>query len=273
MCDIMSCSSETSDLPLPSVSAVERRSFLMGVASLPLATVLAYPELAAAASHKMQDFSITAPSGQPVMGSLAVPKSGMKAPAVLLIHEWWGLNDQIRAVAHELSEQGYLALAIDLYDGQYGASREEARSLMQATKPEQATEKLVTAVNWLRSQGSGKVATMGWCFGGGWSLNTSIATPVDGTIIYYGRVNRSAEDVANLAGPVLGHFGTKDKSINKPMVDGFEAALKEAGKKDYTLHWYEADHAFANPTGSRYDAEDAALAWQRTLGFLKDTIG
>lgn len=272
MCDINGCGSQKSKKPLPKVTALDRRQFSLGLASLPLATVLAYPDLAKAASHKMTDFSIPTANGHKVMGSLAKPK-GETGPAVLLIHEWWGLNDQIRAVAHELSEMGYLALAIDLYDGQYGATREEAMALMKGIDGTVATEKLVTAVNWLRANGSGKVATMGWCFGGGWSLNTSLATPVDATVIYYGRVNKSAADLQSLSSPVLGHFGTLDKSINKEMVDGFEAALKEAGKTDYTHYWYDADHAFANPTGSRYDEKDAALAWTRTTSFLKEHLG
>ncbi|MCK4710409.1 MAG: dienelactone hydrolase family protein, partial [Gammaproteobacteria bacterium] len=87
-------------------------------------------------------------------------------------------------------------------------------------------------------------------------------------VIYYGRVNKSAAELASLQSPILGHFGTLDKSINEKMVGLFEKALDEAGKKDYTHHWYTANHAFANPTGARYDADDAALAWTRTLAFL-----
>ncbi len=272
MCDLDGCSSQLSHKPLPIVSGMDRRQFNLGLASLPLATVLAYPELAQAAGARTKDFSISTPSGVEVMGSLATPKAGT-GPAVLLIHEWWGLNDQIRSVANELSEMGYLALAIDLYDGQYGATREEAMALRKAMDPAQATEKLVTTINWLRSNGSGKVATMGWCFGGGWSLNASLATPVDATVIYYGNVKKTAQELASLSSPVLGHFGTLDKNINEEMVSGFEQAMKEAGKTNFTTHWYEADHAFANPTGSRYDEKDAALAWTRTTSFLKQHIG
>ncbi|NVK17055.1 MAG: dienelactone hydrolase family protein [Methylocystaceae bacterium] len=271
MCDINGCGSNQSDKPLPKVTALDRRQFSLGLASLPLATVLAYPDLARAAGAMSEDFSIDTPSGHKATGSLAKPKSG-KGPAILLIHEWWGLNDQIRAVGHELAEMGYLVLSIDLYDGKYGGTREEAMSLMKGLNPTEATEKLVTAINWLRANGTGKVATMGWCFGGGWSLNASLATPVDATVIYYGRVNKSADDLKSLSSPILGHFGTKDKSINEKMVAGFETSLKEAGKTDYTLHWYDADHAFANPTGSRYDEEDAALAWTRTTSFLKEHL-
>ena len=102
---------------------------------------------------------------------------------------------------------------------------------------------------------------------------SAIATPVDATVIYYGRVTHNAEDLKALSGPVLGHFGTLDENINKAMVGGFEESMKEAGKADeLTVYWYEADHAFANPTGARYDADDAKLAWERTQDFLKANL-
>ncbi len=272
MCDINGCGNKPSLKPLPKVTSLDRRQFSLGLASLPLATVLAYPDLARAAGHKTTDFSIPTPSGMKAMGALAKPDKE-KAPAVLLIHEWWGLNDQIKSVANELREMGYLTFAIDLYDGKYGATREEAMALMKGMDGKAATEKLVAAVNWLRANGSGKVATMGWCFGGGWSLNASLATPVDATVIYYGNVKKSVDDLKSLSSPVLGHFGTQDTYINKDMVNGFENAMKQAGKTDLTTYWYEANHAFANPTGSRYDEEDAALAWKRTSAFLKQHLG
>jgi carboxymethylenebutenolidase len=117
----------------------------------------------------------------------------------------------------------------------------------------------------------GKVGTVGWCFGGGWSLNASIAEPVDATVVYYGKVDKTAGQLAHLEGPVLGHFATRDQWINREMVDGFEKAMNAAGKP-YTVYWYDADHAFANPSGGRYDAEDAKLAWERTLAFYRQNL-
>ncbi|MCB1489619.1 MAG: dienelactone hydrolase family protein, partial [Bauldia sp.] len=115
---------------------------------------------------------------------------------------------------------------------------------------------------------------IGWCFGGGWSLNASLATPVDATVIYYGNVAKTADELKALKGPVLGNFGTEDQNIDAEMVAGFEAAMKEAGKAgELTVNWYTADHGFANPTSARYDAEDTALAWDRTLAFLKANLG
>jgi carboxymethylenebutenolidase len=247
----------------------DRRRFLKGLTSLPLATVLANPRLAAAVSAGLQEVEAKLSNGETVKAALARPQGQAKG-SILLIHEWWGLNDQIKSVAAEFANQGYSALAVDLYRGYVAETRPDARALMKSVDAKIATETLTLWVKWLRENGpaGGKVATIGWCFGGGWSLNASLATPVDATIVYYGRVNKTADDVSALKGPVLGHFATQDQWINKEMVSGFEAAMDAAGKS-YTNHWYDAQHAFANPTSARYDEEDAALAWQRTLDFLR----
>ena len=147
--------------------------------------------------------------------------------------------------------------------------------LVRGLDPTIATAKLVAAIDWLKThkQGNGKVGTIGWCFGGGWSLNASLAAPVDATVVYYGSVAKSADELRALKGPVLGNFGTLDRNINRQMVSGFETAMTDAGKADLlTVHWYEADHAFANPSGARYDADDARLAWDRTLEFLRANL-
>jgi carboxymethylenebutenolidase len=116
------------------------------------------------------------------------------------------------------------------------------------------------------------VASLGWCFGGGWSLEAAIESSVDASIIYYGRVNSPLERIQKINAPVLGHFATLDAFINEPMVKGFEDNMTKAGK-DLTVHWYEADHAFANPTSARYDDKDAALSWERSMAFLKQHLG
>jgi carboxymethylenebutenolidase len=241
-------------------------------ATMPLAAILASPDLARAAAEALQAVEITTSAGRAVKAALAVPQA-VPAPGVILIHEWWGLNDQIKAVASELAREGMLALAIDLYDGRSADSREEAGRLMQAIDPAVATDVCVSWARWLKThpQGTGKVATVGWCFGGGWSLNTSIAEPVDATVIYYGRVDRPADQLARLKGPVQGHFATRDTFINGAMVDGFTAAMDQVGKS-YSVYWYDADHAFANPSQARYDAEDAKLAWTRTLEFFRKNL-
>jgi carboxymethylenebutenolidase len=243
-----------------------RRSALAGLAGVPLATMLADARLCRAAAAGLETVTIATASGLSVQAALARP-SASPAPAVLLIHEWWGLNDQIKTVAAALAEAGYLALAVDLYGGQVAATPDEAKALMSAVDPGAATDTLGSWIDWLAAEASGRVATVGWCFGGGWSLEASLAHPVPATVVYYGNVARSAAELAPLQGPVLGHFASSDQWINQAMVDGFVAAMAEAGK-EVEVHWYDADHAFANPTNARYDEADAALAWQRTLEFL-----
>jgi len=247
---------------------IARREIVLGLASLPLAMVLANPRLSWAAAQSLKNVTLNTDGGVAVQAALAVPTQ-TPAAAVTLVHEWWGLNDQIKSMAAELAKQGYLALAIDLYGGKATADPGQARKLMGGVDPAVATDTIGSWLRWLKrhDMANGKAATIGWCFGGGWSLNASLAEPVDATIVYYGNVKKSAGDLNPLHGPVLGHFAERDKWINHDMVNGFEAAMEKAGKP-FTSHWYQADHAFANPTSGRYDDDDAALAWRRSLDFL-----
>ena len=251
------------------MAELARRQVLSGLAGLPLAAILADTRLARAAAAGLGEVNLQISGGRQVSAALAVPES-TPAPAVVLIHEWWGLNDRIKTVAAEFASEGYLALAVDLYDGDVTTSPDDARTYMQRVDAATATETLSGWTAWLRAHesGSGKVGTVGWSFGGGWSLNASIATPVNATVVYYGRVNRQAADLANLEGPVLGHFATRDKWITAEMVTAFEAEMTKAGRS-FETHWYDADHGFDAPTGALYDQADAQLAWARTLAFFK----
>lgn len=268
MCDEISCTPNAKG-PAIVVSDEQRRLFLKGLASLPLATVLAYPEFALAEAERTETVSLSV-GGNTVSAALALPEAD-SAPTVLLIHEWWGLNPQIKSVASELAKLGYVALAVDLYQGKVAKDADGARALMKSVNGAEATNTLTAWIDYLKNhpKSSGKVGTLGWCFGGGWSLNASLATAVDATVIYYGNVKKDAAALKSLQSPVLGHFATEDQWINQEMVSGFEAAMKAAGKTDLAVHWYEAKHAFANPTSARYDAEDAALSWARTTEFFK----
>lgn len=257
---------------------VQRRTVLKGAASLPLAAVLADPLIASAVAAELDTVTIKTTSGRSVSGAIALPQA-KKAPTLLLVHEWWGLNDQIKAVAADYAKQGYVALALDLYDGQVAKTGDSgtAIKLMQKTMRNQKAgfETCAAWVDWLRKheRGAGKVGTVGWCFGGAWSLNASLARPVDATVVYYGHVTRPVRLLRRLKGPVLGHFATKDKFIDKKMVDGFAGNMKKAGKSsDLTVHWYDADHAFANPSTSRFNAAASKQAWDRTAAFLKKTL-
>jgi carboxymethylenebutenolidase len=274
MCTLDGCGSHA-EMPPIFVSETDRRAFLAGLGTLPIAAVLADPALAQAAAAKVTPVSITTVMGKPAKGVIAKPAQ-LPAPAVVLIHEWWGLNDQIKAVAADLADKGYIAIAIDLFGKDEPATTaDEAKAQMAGLNTEDATDAVSSWVYYARDlqDATDKVGTVGWCFGGAWSLNASIAAPVDATVIYYGNVTRTVSQLENLKGPVLGHFGTLDQSINKEMVEGFEENMATAGKADsLTVYWYDADHAFANPTGSRYDAADAATAWQRTLDFYSANL-
>ncbi len=250
-----------------------RRDMVKGAVGLPLAAVLANPALAKSVAESLPEVSITTRGGKTVRGTFARTRK-VKAAMVLLVHEWWGLNDQIKTVAAEYAGLGYNALAVDLYDGRVATSRDDARSYMKSVDGAEAVDTLVSWVDWLRAHkaSSGKIGTVGWCFGGGWSLMTGIKTPVEATVVYYGNVARTAEEVKSLKGPVLGHFASRDKWINRKMVSGFEAAMTGAGKA-FESHWYEADHAFANPSGGRYDEADAKLSWKRTVEFFGTHLG
>lgn len=260
------------------VLELDRRQMVKAAAGLPLATmtlaaILADPKLAKAAGDQLQSVEVTTKGGKTVKAALALPAT-QPAPAVMLIHEWWGLNDQIKAVAAEFARLGYVALAIDMFDGNVATTPDAARAQTKALKADVGQDIAATWLAYLKDHkaSNGKLGTIGWCFGGGWSLNASMATPVDATVIYYGRVNKTADQLAGLQSPVLGHFGSQDKFINKPMVDGFEAEMKKAGKA-YAVHWYDANHAFANPTSARYDEGDAKLAWDRSMAFFKKHMG
>ncbi|MEM7071859.1 MAG: dienelactone hydrolase family protein [Pseudomonadota bacterium] len=254
------------------IDHIQRRNFIKGLSSLPLAVILADPLLARAAAKKLQTVETVLQNSDTVYASMALPRDKKPAPCLVLIHEWWGLNDQIKAVAHDYQEQGYMVLAVDLFNGKIATTREQALSNIKALQYKTAEETMVKWVDYVRNHQAcnGKVATIGWCFGGGWSLNTAIATPLEAAVVYYGNVMRKATDLRHIKGPILGHFGTLDKSIDQKMVGSFQKEAQLAGISDkITIYWYEANHAFANPTSSRFDSDEAKLSSKRTLAFIK----
>jgi carboxymethylenebutenolidase len=196
------------------------------------------------------------------------PRGDGAHPGVLVIQEWWGLNDHVKHWADRLAADGYFALAVDLYDGKVATTRDEAMAAMQAVKDERAHAILRAGLDELKKLGATKVGTIGWCFGGGWSLQTALANPdVAACVIYYGRLVDDVEALRKIQGPVCGVFGNKDQGIPKETVDKFAAALQEAGIEN-EIHRYEADHAFANPSNPRYDAASAGDAWEKVRAFL-----
>jgi len=214
-----------------------------------------------------------------ISGFLARPAGAERGgPAVIVIQEWWGLNDNIRSMARRLAGEGYTALAVDLYAGEVAEDPERARELMQASmgREPELEDNLRQAYRYLtEARGAANIGTIGWCFGGGWSLRAALLHPdgVDAAVIYYGQLITDKEQLATLQMPILGIFGADDKGIPLEGVREFETALRDLGK-DAAIHVYEgADHAFANPSGTRYKQDAAEDAWSKTLAFLAENLG
>lgn len=238
-------------------------------------------EKAFAALHSLKQEAAPAALGEMVqIGDqkhyLSLPKDKhAPLPAVLLVHEWWGLNDHIKHWADRLAAEGYATLAVDLYNGKVATKPEDAQALMKGVDQQQAGATLHAAFDYLKTdtriQASAR-ACLGWCFGGGMSLQVAIAEPkLDACVLYYGRITTDLEQLGKIESPVLAVFGTKDPSIPVAKVDAFDAAMKQAGKQCRVLK-YEAAHAFANPSGANYDAANAAKAWTEVRAFLKEHL-
>lgn len=214
--------------------------------------------------------------GETVRGFEARPASAAvnaKLPSIILVHEWWGLNDNIRMMARRLAGEGYRTFAVDMYHGRVAQNATEARALVEEVMrdTDRGIAHLMTAAMILeQTTGADRIGIVGWCFGGGWALAGGLQMPdrIDATVMYYGRVETDRDALARLGGPLLGIFGGADTSIPVAQVRQMESTLRELGK-DVTIQVYEgAGHAFANPSGQSYRAEAAEDAWRRTLAFF-----
>ena len=209
--------------------------------------------------------------GREVSGFVAAPEGAADSlPGLIVIHEWWGLNDNIRSMTRRLAGEGYRALAVDLYYGAVASSSDSAGSLTSTVQQEEALSNLRQAHGWLTERGAPRVGSIGWCFGGGWSLQTALALPeeLDAAVIYYGRLVTEPGRLEPLGMPLQGHFGAEDGSIPVEQVRRFEAVLDSLGKSAEMYVYQGAGHAFANPSGTRYAPEAAEQSWTRTVRFL-----
>lgn len=208
---------------------------------------------------------------------LALPEGNEKPTSgLIVIHEWWGLNDNIQAMARRLAGEGYMALAVDLYNGNVATTPDSAKSFMGTAmkNPDVGIGNLREALTYLKEQGATKVGVIGWCFGGGWSLRTALNFPeeIAATVIYYGQLETDPEQLKKLKMPVLGMFGEEDQGIPVEQVKQFEQVLDSIGV-DASINIYpNANHAFANPSGERYNEEAAKDAWEKTVAFLKGNL-
>jgi len=219
------------------------------------------------------------PDGKSVNGYLAEPQAGAKAPAMVVIQEWWGMNDQIRGVADKLAAAGYRALVPDLYRGKATVDAKEAEHLMKGLNfGDAAGQDIRGAVQFLKKD-SPKVGVTGFCMGGALTILSACNVPeADSAVVWYGFPPLEYVDAAKIKAPMLGHFATRDQAFPIGKVDELEKKLRAASVK-FEFHRYDAKHAFANETANEkklemleYNPKAAELAWKRTMEFLAKTL-
>lgn len=242
------------------------------------ACLLMFVVLFASASFAADGKTVSYKSGdETVQAVLYTPAGKGPFPALIVIHEWWGLNDWVKDQASKLADQGYVALAIDLYRGKVAATPEMAHEIMRGVPEDRAKRDLHAAIEFLGSQPGVKknrIGSIGWCMGGGYSLDVALQEPtLAATVINYGHLATDTEALKKINAPILGLFGGQDHGITPDDVHKFEAAMKQLGKKIEITIYPNAGHAFENPNNKDgYRPDDAADAWKRTVSFLAETL-
>lgn len=213
-----------------------------------------------------------------LVGYLAMPADAAEPlPGIIVIHEWWGLNDDVKAATRRLASEGYVALAVDLYGGASATTPERAQALMTelVADPDGARSNLRQAYDYLEKYAfAPRIGSIGWALGGGWALQTALLYPdaLDAMVMYYGQVSTSREDLAKLNMPILGFFAGEDASVPVRQVQDFRDLLMELGKNAEVLIVPGVRQAFATPGSANYDERAANEAWTQTLAFLQRNL-
>ncbi len=208
---------------------------------------------------------------------LYTPQGKGPFPAIVVIHEWWGLNDWVKEEASKLADQGYMALAIDLYRGKVATTPDEAHEIMRGVPQDRATRDLLAATGYLRAQKNvdpKRVGSIGWCMGGGYSLDLALNDPkLKAAVINYGHLATEEASLKKIDAAILGIFGGQDRGIPVVDVNKFESQLKATGKTAEIHIFPDAGHGFENPNNKQgYRADDAAQAWKLTVDFLANHL-
>jgi fructose-bisphosphate aldolase, class I len=221
--------------------------------------------------------SFSAPGGAEIKGQIARPKGGAKAPTIVLIQEWWGVNDHIESLLDRLADAGFIALAPDLYHGKTTRDAAEAQQLMVALDTAQAVSEIGAAAAYLKAlpEGNGKVGVVGFCLGGALAFATACHVPgLSAVSPFYGVPPAEKVDYKNVTAPILAHFAAKDGWAKPEGAAQIKAQIDAAGRAPMQLEIYDADHAFMNDTRPEVYSPDAAkLAWQRTVEFFHQHVG
>ena len=207
---------------------------------------------------------------------VAWPAVRENAPCVVICHEWWGLNDQIRGIARRLAQQGYIAVVPDLYHGQVATDPELAHELSRALEDKVVYGDLDATIDWLRAQPptvKSRIGVMGFCMGGGLSMGLALRrSGLTAAVMFYGVPETEPAEIQKLGPPLLAHFGAADKGILPARADDLRSALKRAGKTGEVYVYPGAGHGFMNETRPSYHADAARQAWARTLAFLQRNL-
>ena len=223
---------------------------------------------------------IKRPDGKTLSGYLAEPADKSNAPGVVVLQEWWGLDDEVKAVADRLAKAGYRALVPDLYRGKLALEANEAEHLMHDLNfGDAASQDVRGAVQYLKATGSNKVAVTGFCMGGALTVLSACNVPeLDATVVWYGNPPLEYVNASAIKTPMLAHWALHDEFFSPAGVDQLEEKLKSAGV-NYEFHRYDTKHAFANPKSDsrglpplQYNAVASQLAWDRTFEFLKKNL-
>ena len=249
-----------------------KRILALAFAVLLAATALAATALAAdgkSVSYKSGD--------ETVQGVLYTPAGKGPFPALIVIHEWWGLNDWVKEQGAKLADEGYVALAVDLYRGKVATTPEMAHEIMRGVPEDRAKRDLHAAMEFLKSQPNVKkdrIGSIGWCMGGGYALDVALQEPdLAATVINYGHLATDKDALKKINASILGLFGGQDQGIPPADVRKFGQTLDELGKKIDIKIYDDAGHAFENPNNkSGYRADDAADAWKRTVDVLAGAL-
>ena len=229
-------------------------------------------------AHPVKTETVTYPSGgEAVSAYLAIPDSAGPHPALVVIQEWWGLNDWIKEQARKFAEQGYIALAPDLYRGKVADDPNLAHELMRGLPQDRAVRDLKAAFDYLASRPDvrhDKIGSVGWCMGGGFSLLLAVNEPgLAACVVNYGSMPTDKEEIERIQAPVLGNFGADDRGIPPSAVEEFEGTMKAAHKSIDVKEYDGAGHAFENPNNKLGYREAAANdAWARTIAFLNRNL-
>jgi carboxymethylenebutenolidase len=211
-----------------------------------------------------------------VLGYLALPKGDGEHPAIILVHEWWGLTQWMKDNADMFAKKGYVTLCVDLYRGKVTDKPDEAMKLMQTLNQEQALKDVISSFNYLKTLSQvdvKRIGCVGWCMGGGYSLQGAINIPdLKATVVCYGRLTTDSLALNKIQSPVLGIFGEEDKSITPDAVKQFEQAMKTQGKHIKVFEYPKSAHAFMNQGNPTYNKATTKEAWKEIYAFLDDRL-